>query len=91
MTLQTRFLALRRRAAALKSGAEATIAVDVAGWSEWSRKRQRGVSAAYFFSISRPEAARTHSTQGLSSTMTSHVKTRSKTVIRRSHGSVRAA
>ena len=50
-----------------------------------------GAAAAQFSSSARPEAATTHSTQGLSSTMTSHVKTRSETIIRRPHGGVRAA
>ena len=50
-----------------------------------------GAVAAKFSKSARPEAATTHSTQGLSSTMTSHVKTRSETIIRRPHGGVRAA
>ena len=49
-----------------------------------------GAAAAQFSSIARPEAATARSTRVRSSTMTSRVKTRSDSIIRRLHGGVRA-
>ena len=49
-----------------------------------------GAAAAQFSSSAQPEAATRHMTRLLSSTMTSHVKTPSDSVIRRPNGGARA-
>ena len=49
-----------------------------------------GAAAAQFSPIARPDAATARSTRVRSSTMTSRVKTRSDSIIRRLHGGVRA-